>query len=108
MTTPVLYTQTRCVDSARVRSWLEAHDIAYVERNVSDDPTAMAALAAQRIFATPLLAMGTRWLLGFRPVELAAAFAPHDDGGSEPNGDGHHRSGPLRAVLGERHGVPIR
>ncbi len=72
---PILYTQTDCVESAKVRAWLVEHGIAFTERNVSADPEAAQALAATGIFATPLLVVGEEKILGFRPGALAAALS---------------------------------
>ena len=65
-----LYTQTDCAESARVRTWLAHHDVAFQERNVSRDPAAAQALAATGVFATPLLTCGEDRVLGFRPGAL--------------------------------------
>lgn len=74
-TPPVtLYSQTGCADSARVRDWLAAHGVPYVERNVSADAEAARALAATGVFATPLLVIGARQVLGFRPDAIEAAL----------------------------------
>ncbi|MFS8532427.1 glutaredoxin family protein [Sphaerobacter thermophilus] len=70
----VLYSQTGCTDSARVRAWLTAQQIPFVERNVTEDAAAAAALAATGIFATPLLVVGGRQVFGFRPQAIADAL----------------------------------
>lgn len=70
---PILYTQTGCDDSRKVRAWLAEHAIPFAERNVTDDPAAAQALAATGTFATPLLVVGDRSVLGFRPDAIAAA-----------------------------------
>ena len=72
MMPPVLYTQTGCADSARVRGWLQQHGIPFVERNVTDDPAAMADLARQQVFATPLLVVGDQQIFGYQPAALTA------------------------------------
>jgi glutaredoxin len=72
---PILYTQTGCAESARVRHWLTERGIPFIERNVSTDPEAAHALAATGTFATPLLVAGEAQALGFRPDALAALFA---------------------------------
>ncbi len=72
--TPVLYTQTGCADSDRVRDWLTERDVAFTERDVSHDPEAADALYATGVFATPLLLLGERHVLGFRPAALSAAL----------------------------------
>lgn len=69
----ILYTQTGCADSARVRAWLRQRDIPFIERNVTDDSDAARELIASGIFATPLLVAGARTVLGYRPNELEVA-----------------------------------
>jgi glutaredoxin len=66
----ILYTQTACAESGRVRTWLAHHDVAFQERNASRDPAAAQALAATGVFATPLLTCGEDRVLGFRPGAL--------------------------------------
>jgi glutaredoxin len=70
----VLYTQDGCADSARVRTWLTARSIPFVERNVTSDAVAARDLAATGVFATPLLVVGSERVLGYRPKVLAAAL----------------------------------
>jgi len=70
----VLYTQTGCADSRKVRTWLNARRILFTEHNVSTDPTMAHALLATGCFATPLLVTGETKVLGFRPRALAAAL----------------------------------
>lgn len=82
MTEPVLYTQTGCVESAKVRSWLAEHGIAFTERDASGDPEAARALAATGIFATPLLVVGKEKILGFQPRALAALLHDQHDAGA--------------------------
>jgi len=70
----VLYTQTGCRDSERVRSWLVARNVAFTERNVTGDPNAARELLATGSFATPLLVNGDTMVVGFRPASIAAAL----------------------------------
>lgn len=70
----ILFTQAGCADSRRVRDWLRARNVPFVERNVIDDPEAMAELAAQQIFATPLLVIGQQTVFGFRPEAIETAL----------------------------------
>ncbi len=70
----MLYTQPGCADSDRVRDWLTERDVAFTERDVSRDPEAAEALYATGVFATPLLLLGERHVLGFRPDALDAAL----------------------------------
>ena len=70
----VLYTQAGCSESAKVRTWLMDHGVAFTERDASNDPAAAAALAATATFATPLVVVGKSKVLGFRPAALTAAL----------------------------------
>ncbi len=70
----ILYTQTGCADSPRVRDWLTAQGVAFTERNVTGDLAAAEALYATGVFATPLLVVGDTKVLGFRPDRLTAAL----------------------------------
>ena len=51
----LLYAQTSCADSARIRMWLAQHGVAFVERNVTGNPAVAHELPATGGFATPLL-----------------------------------------------------
>ena len=68
---PILFTQHGCSDSARVRAYLDRAGGPFVERNVSGDPAAAAALLATGTFATPLLVVGDAMVLGFRRDAIA-------------------------------------
>ena len=70
----ILYTQTGCAESERVRAWLADRGIAFVERDATADPDAAHALYATGTFATPLLVVGDERVLGFRPEELTEAL----------------------------------
>jgi len=76
---PILYTQTGCVDSRRVHDWLAQWGVTVIERNVTGDLAAVEALALTGTFATPLLVIGDRTVLGFRPALLANALGLPDD-----------------------------
>ena len=73
--TPILFTQTGCADSRKVRDWLTQHGIAFVERNVTGDIDAAKALMATGTFGTPLLVVGDEQVIGFRPEKLVAALS---------------------------------
>ena len=73
-TEPILYTQGGCPESAKVRSWLTDHGIAFTERDAGRDPQAAQALTATGTFATPLLVIGQERVLGFRPEAFARAL----------------------------------
>jgi arsenate reductase-like glutaredoxin family protein len=70
----ILFTQSGCRDSRRVRSWLNARQVAFTERNVTGDPDAAKVLLATGYFATPLLVSGESVVIGFRPTSIAAAL----------------------------------
>ncbi len=80
----ILYTQTGCADSDRVRSWLTERDVAFTERNASTDLEAAQALYATGTFATPLLVAGDATVLGFRPKELTVALDGARGGQADP------------------------
>lgn len=75
---PILYSQPDCTESAKVRAWLVDNGIAFTERDTSADPEAAQALAATGTFATPLLVLGEKTALGFRPEALAAVLGQRD------------------------------
>jgi glutaredoxin len=72
---PILYSQTGCAQSAKVRAWLSEHGIRFIERDAGADSEAAQALAATGTFATPLLDIGSSQVLGFRPAALAALLS---------------------------------
>lgn len=71
---PVLFTQTGCADSAKVRDWLTEHRVAFTERVVTGDEGAALDLLATGVFGTPLLVVGNTRVLGVRPLALVAAL----------------------------------
>ncbi len=73
---PILYTQSGCADSPKVRAWLTEHGVAFTERPVADQETA-EELAATGIFATPLLVLGSTQVLGFHPELLTTVIDAH-------------------------------
>ena len=75
---PILYTQTGCAESVKVRAWLMDHGVSFIERDASADPDAAAALVATGTFATPLLVLGDDRVLGFREQALAALLSNRD------------------------------
>jgi glutaredoxin 3 len=73
--TPILFTQTGCADSGKVRDWLTKRGVEFVERTVTGDLDAAKALMATGTFATPLLVVGDQTVFGMRPDELAAVLS---------------------------------
>jgi thioredoxin reductase (NADPH) len=78
----ILYTQTGCEESRKVRQWLTDRDIAFAERNVTGDLEAAKDLLATGIFATPLLIVGGEKVIGYRPDKLAVALIGESSQGS--------------------------
>jgi glutaredoxin len=74
----ILYTQTACGDSARVRAWLTERQIEFSEKNVTEDADAMAELASLRVFMTPTLLVGERRVAGYRPAQFEELFESAD------------------------------
>ncbi|MBA3416148.1 MAG: glutaredoxin family protein [Chloroflexia bacterium] len=70
----ILYTQTGCADSARVRACFRRSGVPFVERNVTSDDEAAVALYATGIFATPLVVVAGRPVVGGRLPALAASL----------------------------------
>ena len=71
---PVLFTQTGCNDSRKVREWLTVNGLAFIERNVTGDPDAARELATTGYFVTPLLLTDETAVVGFQPRLLADAL----------------------------------
>ncbi len=74
----ILYTHHGCADSRRVGEWLTERGVAFVERTVTGDPDAAQELLTTGIFATPLVMVGDKRVLGYRPQKLAAALVGTD------------------------------
>jgi glutaredoxin len=70
-----LFTQAGCAGSRKVRAWLAARGVAFVERNVTGDPDAAKEPLATGHVGTPLLLVGGEPVVGFQPDQLAAALA---------------------------------
>lgn len=71
----ILYTASDCDASPKVQAWLTERGVPFVERNVTGDADAAMALYQTGTFATPLVVVGDRSVLGFRPDEIATALA---------------------------------
>jgi glutaredoxin len=74
---PILYTQAGCTESAKVRRWLVDHGVPFSERDAGNDPEAAAGLAATGTFATPLLVIGEKTVLGFQLDALRTMLETH-------------------------------
>ena len=69
-----LFTREGCVESALVLACLRLAGVPFVEREVTGDPAAAAALAATGIFATPVVVSGGRAFLAYPRDALAEAL----------------------------------
>lgn len=56
--------------------FLSRHGIAYTERNLSDDPTAVDELIAMGSQSTPTIKVGDKVMIGFRQKELLSWINP--------------------------------
>lgn len=70
----ILYTQTGCPASGRIRACFRTSGVPFVERNVTGDDEAAAALGATGVFATPLVVVAGRPVVGGRLPALADAL----------------------------------
>src|SRR3954447_12103681 len=69
----VIYTGNDCHWCGKAKQYLARRGVAYTERNVEEDPAAMAealALAGQR--GVPVIAVGTEVIVGFQRRALDA------------------------------------
>jgi len=71
---PLLFIQTGCGDSRKVRDRLTNYRVAFTERNVTGDERAAKDLLATGMFVTPLLVFGGAKVIGFRPEALSIAL----------------------------------
>ncbi len=70
----LLFTQDGCADSARVRACFLASGVPFIERNVTGNDEAAAALLATGVFATPVVVASGRPLVGGRLPALSDAL----------------------------------
>lgn len=71
----ILYRSPGCPGSEAARAYLAKRGIAYVERNVEEDPEALEQLRALNVFATPCLKVRGHVMVGFDPEEFERLFA---------------------------------
>jgi glutaredoxin len=77
----VLFTQRGCLSCDLMRVFLEAHEIVFEERSISDDPDARRAMQEQyKSESTPMLLIVSgevkEVIIGFDPVRLDQLLDP--------------------------------
>tara|TARA_Y100000310_G_scaffold243152_1_gene247584 strand:+ start:6421 stop:6600 length:180 start_codon:yes stop_codon:yes gene_type:complete len=58
-----------------VKAFLSREDIPYMEKNVTEDPTALKVLIDMGHRTTPVTLIGGYKIVGYKPTELKAAIA---------------------------------
>jgi thioredoxin reductase (NADPH) len=71
MTPIVIYTSTGCGYCKSLKQWLSDRDIAYEERNVTENPAFFDELHALGIFTSPVAMIGDTPVVGFRPNKMS-------------------------------------
>jgi thioredoxin reductase (NADPH) len=67
----VLFTQSGCRFCKLEREWLSQHDVSFKERNITDDPNALADLEQIPAFSTPVTLIDGEVVFGFDRRKLS-------------------------------------
>ncbi len=67
----VLFTQSNCRFCNLEKAWLSQHSVAFKERNIVDDPTALADLEQIPAFSTPVTLINGEVVYGFDRGKLS-------------------------------------
>ena len=67
----ILFTQTGCRFCKLEKAWLSQHEIAFKERNISDDPSALTDLEQIPAFSTPVALIDGEVVFGFDRRKLS-------------------------------------
>ncbi|HEX6988189.1 MAG TPA: glutaredoxin family protein [Bacillota bacterium] len=67
----VVYTQPGCAPCAAAKEFLASQGIEFVERNIREDPSALAELRRLGAMATPTITIGEAVVVGFDRERLA-------------------------------------
>lgn len=67
----ILFTQSACRFCHLEQAWLIEHGVAYKERNITDDPSALAALEQIPAFGTPVTLIDGEVVFGFDQRKLS-------------------------------------
>ena len=70
-----VYTSESCGPCQMVKAHLKRKDFTYVERNISEDPDALAELENLGWRTTPVTLIGDSTVLGYKPKELDSALS---------------------------------
>lgn len=65
-----VYTSTGCGYCATLKQWLQQRNIAFDEKNVTDNPAFMDELTSQGIFGTPVTKIDDEFVIGWRPNKM--------------------------------------
>jgi thioredoxin reductase (NADPH) len=66
----IIYTSTGCGYCAQLKRWLDEHQVAYEERNVTENPAYFDELHARGIFTSPVAIIGDTPVVGYRPNKM--------------------------------------
>ena len=64
----------QCVDCTTIKRWLDQHGYSFTERNVVDDPAALAELTALGFRGAPVTVIGTTVIDGLELKQIQAAL----------------------------------
>ncbi len=64
-----------CAPCHQVAEFLRDHGIQFTTRSVDRDPAALEVIVAQGYMATPVVRIGTAWVVGFKRKELERLLA---------------------------------
>ena len=70
MASVVLYSATGCPLCAKYRQLLSDKNVAFTERNTTDNPALLGELAAKGIRMVPTVFVGDKYVAGFRPSSV--------------------------------------
>ena len=70
MSTVTLYSATGCPLCAKYKQLLAEKNIAYTERNTTENPALLNELASRGIRMVPTVFVGDKFVSGFRPNSL--------------------------------------
>ena len=74
----VVYTQPHCASCKQVERYLEERGLAFIVRDVFDDPAALEEISSRGYMSTPVTRIGDRWIAGFRKRELDRLLSPRE------------------------------
>ncbi len=70
----VVYIQPHCGPCHEVERLLVEHGVPFTSRDVSNDPDALAELAARGFMGTPVTRVGDTWIAGLNRGEITRAI----------------------------------